>query len=130
MKYSPQEAYELLGTASETEAARTHRSNLRMNESAETCDPLPPRLTDSESESDSGSEPESELEYAIEKIGIKYQLDSPPNVTINASAGGIGSEKVNHEDDDGLTIVTWNKNKSAVNYDLVSSNDSREMSDN
>ena len=72
MKYSPQEPYELLSTARETEAARTHSSNLRMNESEETCDPLPPRLTDSESESDSGSEPESEQEYAIEKIGIKY----------------------------------------------------------
>ena len=36
MKYSPQEAYELLSTASETEAVRTHRSNLQMSKSADT----------------------------------------------------------------------------------------------
>ena len=32
-----------------------------------------------------------------EKIGIKYQIDSPPNVTINASKDGIESEKFDHE---------------------------------
>ena len=101
-----------------------------MNKSAETCDSLPPSLTDPESEPDSEFEPESEQEYAIEKIGIKYQIDSPPNLTINASEDGIESEKVNHEDAGGLTIMTWNKDENAVNYDLVSSNDSREMSGN
>ena len=87
---------------------------------------MPPSLTDSESESDSGSEPESEQNYAIEKIGIRYQLDSPPNVTNIPNAGGIGSEKGNCDKGD-LTIATWNRNENTENYDHASSNASREM---
>ena len=75
-KYSPQEAYELLSTASDSSI---------------------PSLTDPESEPDSGFEPESEQEYAVEKIGIKHQIDSPPNVTVNASKDGIESGKFDHE---------------------------------
>ena len=103
IKYNSQEAGELISTAHGTEAAITYSTNLHIEKSAETRDSLPPSLTDSESESDYWSEPESDQEYAIEKISIKHQPDSTPNITDNASAGGIGQEKVNHEDDADLT---------------------------
>ena len=64
----------------------------------------------------------------MEKISIKHQPDSNPNITDNTSAGGIGPEKGNHKDDADLTTVTWNKDTNAERSDCVSSNNSREMS--
>ena len=108
--------YELPSTACEVEAAKIYSSNMHIK-SAGAYDSLASSLTDSESESDPESESKSDQEYAMEEISIKHQHDSPPNVTDIASAGGIGSEKVNLEDDVDLTIVARDKNKNAENSD-------------
>ena len=98
-----------------------------MYESAEGCDSLSPYLTDSGSESDSGLEPESEQDYVIEKISIRYQPDSPYNVTNSPNAGGTGSEKDNCKNKSDLMIATRDKDINIVSYDLASSNASREL---
>ena len=41
----------------------------------------------------------------MEGINLRHELDSAPDVTDNANACGIGSGKVNLEDEVDLTIV-------------------------
>ena len=81
MKFSPQNPYELPGTAREAEAARTYSSNTHMGKSAGTYDSMPPNLMDSDSESDYESELEADQEHVVKEVNIKHQLDLFPNIT-------------------------------------------------
>ena len=128
IEYSPREPYKPPNIARETGAAEVYKSNIIMNKSAGAYDSLPPNLTDSDSESDSESEPETDQEHVVKEISIKYQLDLSPDITDNASAGEIGSEKIDPEDDADLIIMAWNKDKNAENSDPVSSKDTKRMS--
>ena len=84
----------------ETEAEKVYNSDKLMNESAGAYDSLPPNLTDSESDYDSESEPESDKECVMR--GYKSNIvmnksarayDSlPPNLTESEPESNVESE--------------------------------------
>ena len=73
-------------------------------------------------ESDSESEPEADQKHVVKKVNIKHQLELFPDVTDVANTGGIGSRKVNPQDDVSPTKLTRDEKKNAEKSDVVPSN--------